>query len=96
MYDDEARDAAMDMPYDDIDARTAYGGDVDSRTAYGAGADIDARTAYGGGGGSPIDGSGSTSGAEDAVVPRGAAMGMGMNVLGKPIVTNNFVTKLYQ
>lgn len=79
MYDDEARDAAMDMPYDDLDARTAYGG---------------------GGGGSPIDGSGSTSGAEDGLAaPPGGTMGMvggTMNVLGKPIVTNNFVTKLYQ
>ncbi len=64
---------------------------------------------------SPIDGSGSTSGAEDSVnygssstlqesraggssTSGGLPLGMAgsMNVLGKPMATNNFVTKLYQ
>ncbi|CAA7265168.1 unnamed protein product [Cyclocybe aegerita] len=46
------------------------------------------------GGGSPVDGSGSTSGAEDSFGMIG--MGGSMNILGKPMATNNFVTKLYQ
>jgi hypothetical protein len=66
---------------------------------------------------SPIDGSGSNSGAEDGLgyvgsnsgalgdgsrggstSAGGLGMGMGgsMNILGKPMATNNFVTKLYQ
>lgn len=69
---------------------------------------------------SPIDGSGSTSGAEDSIVYGGSStpgglqdsarpgggsassggmpLGMAgsMNILGKPMATNNFVTKLYQ
>ena len=52
------------------------------------------------GNGSPVDGSGSTSGAEDTFSPGGGGgmLGMGgsMNILGKPLATNNFVTKLYQ
>jgi hypothetical protein len=62
---------------------------------------------------SPIDGSGSTSGAEDGIAYPNSTLqdssrpGMGsggmplgmagsMNILGKPMATNNFVTKLYQ
>ncbi|KXN91101.1 Heat shock factor protein [Leucoagaricus sp. SymC.cos] len=64
---------------------------------------------------SPIDGSGSNSGAEDGLAYGGSStpgglgdsrgtgaggmpMGMAgsMNILGKPMATNNFVTKLYQ
>lgn len=67
---------------------------------------------------SPIDGSGSNSGAEDGLAyggtstpgglgesGRGSGTGSGglplgmagsMNILGKPMATNNFVTKLYQ
>lgn len=59
-----------------------------------------------GGGGSPIDGS--TSGGEESVGANGPhptlgignlsgmAVGGTMNILGKPMATNNFVTKLYQ
>jgi hypothetical protein len=68
MYDDESRDAAMELTSAVDRPGTASG--------------------------SPVDGSGSASGAEDS-------FGMGimtgtMNVLGKPLATNNFVTKLYQ
>lgn len=84
---DEARDTAMEMN--------------------GGGAYDDGTSAYGavGGGGSPVDGSGSTSGAEDVLGagPNGLVgmQGLGgmagsMNILGKPMATNNFVTKLYQ
>lgn len=84
MYD-EARDAAMELAsqggYEDMEMRAAYGG------------------------GSPVDGSGSTSGGEEAHGGPSAGGHMGgmplgiggsMNVLGKPMATNNFVTKLYQ
>ncbi|RDB18526.1 Heat shock factor protein [Hypsizygus marmoreus] len=80
MYD-EARDAAMELASQPYD-------------------DIPA-----GYGGSPVDGSGSNSGGEDASTQsvgagqmQGMGMGMGgsMNILGKPMATNNFVTKLYQ
>lgn len=83
---DEARDTAMEM----------NGGAYDDGGAYGA---------VSGGGGSPVDGSGSTSGAEDVLGagPNGliglqglGGMAGGMNILGKPMATNNFVTKLYQ
>jgi len=52
-----------------------------------------------GGGGSPVDGS--TSGQEEAFGMGGvggASGGMGgsMGIIGKPMATNNFVTKLYQ
>lgn len=86
MYD-EARDSAMELTsqagYDDMEMRAFAGGND----------------------GSPIDGS--TSSGEDALggVAGGHGMGMGlgmggvggtMNILGKPMATNNFVTKLYQ
>lgn len=100
MYD-EQRDEAMDLAsgaggagYDDLEMRSTYPG------------------SGGAGGGSPIDGSGSTSGGEDVLGtgPGGSgtggmnmSLGMGaagvggsMNILGKPMATNNFVTKLYQ
>ncbi|RXW12769.1 hypothetical protein EST38_g13085 [Candolleomyces aberdarensis] len=81
-----SRETPMDLAsYDDMDMRTAYGSSTN-------------------GGGSPIEGSGNTSGAEDALNGSGSAqlsmalgaVGGSMNVLGKPIATNNFVTKLYQ
>jgi hypothetical protein len=87
---DESREAAMDLAsqaggYDDLEMRNVYG------------------VGAGGSGGSPVDGSGSGSG-DDATALAGMPMGMGgtmtvaggMNVLGKPMATNNFVTKLYQ
>ncbi|PPQ86544.1 hypothetical protein CVT25_007202 [Psilocybe cyanescens] len=97
MYDDESRDSAMELAsaasYDDLEVRTAYGGSsAPSSVTGGSGA--------GGGGsggnGSPIDGSGSTSGAEESFGIIGGGVGGTMNILGKPIATNNFVTKLYQ
>jgi len=55
----------------------------------------------GGGRGSPVDGSG--SGGEDGMLcgmgnpsAIGLGVGSGINILGKPMATNNFVTKLYQ
>ena len=46
----------------------------------------------------PRQDSGSNSGAEDALgaPPMSGGVGGSMNVLGKPMATNNFVTKLYQ
>lgn len=86
-FDDAAsRETPMDLAsYDEMDMRTAYGSSTN-------------------GGGSPIEGSGNNSGAEDALNGSGSAqlsmalgaVGGSMNVLGKPIATNNFVTKLYQ
>ena len=90
---DETRETPMDLAsqpggYDDMDMRNAYG------------------VGTGGGGGSPVDGSGSGSGddAMGAAAMTGMPLGMtgsmsvagGMNILGKPMATNNFVTKLYQ
>ncbi|KIM39649.1 hypothetical protein M413DRAFT_19764 [Hebeloma cylindrosporum] len=71
MYDDESRDAAMELTSAVDRPGTASG--------------------------SPVDGSGSTSGAEDSF-GMGIMSGVGgtMNILGKPLATNNFVTKLYQ
>lgn len=84
MYD-EARDAAMELA---------------SQSGY---EDMEMRAAYGGSGGSPVDGSGSTSGGEEALGGAGGhiggmplGIGGSMNILGKPMATNNFVTKLYQ
>lgn len=79
---DDSRDAAMDLgSYDDL---APYGSSTN-------------------GGTSPVDGSGNTSGAEDALsassqpqLGLGGGVGGSMNVLGKPMPTNNFVTKLYQ
>jgi hypothetical protein len=84
-------DASMDMSYaDDMGYASASAGG-------GLG---------GGGGGSPVEGSMSGDGGEDQPMSLGlssgangagvAGMGSGMNVLGKPMGTNNFVTKLYQ
>ncbi|KAF4610839.1 hypothetical protein D9613_007181 [Agrocybe pediades] len=90
MYEDESRDAAMELvsasSYDDLEVRTAYGGSMSAGAGGGPGS---------GGAGSPVDGSGSTSGAEDAFGVMGGVGGT-MNILGKPLATNNFVTKLYQ
>jgi len=85
MYDDEARDAAMDLP------------GTSNPNAGGSGT------------GSPVDGSGSASGGEDTFGGGGMGGGLGsggmggmggmggsMGILGKPLPTNNFVTKLYQ
>ena len=56
-----------------------------------------AGTSTGGGGGSPVEGS--VSGGEDGVLlgsTLGVPGGPTLNILGKPLATNNFVTKLYQ
>ena len=87
MYDDEARDAAMELAsavsYDDLDSRTPYG----AQAAPSVGTNSV-------GNGSPVDGSGSASGEDSFNVMQG--VGGSMTVLGKPLATNNFVTKLYQ
>lgn len=99
MYDDESRDAAMELassgPYDDMDVRAAAYGPSGAASAAVSGG---AAGGTGGSGGSPVDGSGSTSGAEDSFGMMGSGGGVGgtMNILGKPLATNNFVTKLYQ
>ncbi|KDR80898.1 hypothetical protein GALMADRAFT_207831 [Galerina marginata CBS 339.88] len=97
MYDDESRDAAMELAsaasYDDLEVRTAYGG---SSTAGSIGGGSTGAGGGSGGGGSPVDGSGSTSGAEDSFGMMVGGVGGTMNILGKPLATNNFVTKLYQ
>lgn len=84
MYD-ESRDAAMELA---------------SQSGY---EDMEMRAAYGAGGGSPVDGGGSASGGEEALGGAGGhiggmplGIGGSMNILGKPMATNNFVTKLYQ
>jgi len=121
LYDDEARDAAMELAssYDDMEVRTAYGvvgmgihAHTHGLGHHGLGHGISGMNFGGSGGagmgsgtagnGSPVDGSGSTSGAEDTFSAGGGGgggiLGMGgsMNILGKPLATNNFVTKLYQ
>jgi len=58
-----------------------------------------ASTSAGGGGNSPVEGS--ISGAEEGLPGQstgsaGGGMGATMGVIGKPMATNNFVTKLYQ
>jgi hypothetical protein len=60
-----------------------------------------ASTSTGGGGNSPIDGSpSSTEGGlpcpTQSTGSVGGGMGATMGVIGKPMATNNFVTKLYQ
>ena len=122
LYDDEARDAAMELasPYDDMEVRSAYsvvGMGIGHAHSHGPLATHAHHPLHGGmsgmnfgnggmgsgnaGNGSPVDGSGSTSGAEDSFgggAGAGGVLGMGssMNILGKPLATNNFVTKLYQ
>lgn len=90
MYEDEARDAAMELTsavsYDELEVRTPYGG-------AGAGGGIGTGS---GGNGSPVDGSGSASGEDSFAMMGAGGVGGTMNVLGKPLATNNFVTKLYQ
>ncbi|KAG6849473.1 hypothetical protein H0H93_008142 [Arthromyces matolae] len=85
LYDDSS-DAQMDLAssqsYDDIDMR--YTPNSASAT-----------TANG----SPVDPSDPNSGGEaDSGITMGTISGIGgtMNILGKPMATNNFVTKLYQ
>lgn len=80
-----------EVPLDEA-RETAMDMGYDDFTPYGASTN---------GGGSPVDGSGNTSGAEDTLNGPGSgqmSLGVGgsMNVLGKPMATNNFVTKLYQ
>lgn len=116
LYDDEARDAAMELssPYDDMEVRSSYGvvgmgighshalGTHAHHALHGISGINFANGGLGSGkagNGSPVDGSGSTSGAEDSLVAGGAgglAMGSSMNIIGKPLSSNNFVTKLYQ
>lgn len=77
---DHANGAMDTSPYDEVEM--SYGG-------------LDAE-------GSPIDGSNSGGEQDDQLKPLdghiggGGHAGTSMNVLGKPIGTNNFVTKLYQ
>ncbi|KAG6868056.1 hypothetical protein C0993_007915 [Termitomyces sp. T159_Od127] len=79
---DEARDAPMEL------ASSQPYDDIDMRYS---------SSAAGTANGSPIEGSDGTSGAEtDAGALGVSAVGGSMNVLGKPLATNNFVTKLYQ
>ena len=114
LYDDEARDAAMELasPYEDMEVRSSY-------SVVGMGIGHTHSLAHGhhglhgisamnfgsgnlgsgkAGNGSPVDGSGSTSGAEDSLAGTGGGLAMGgsMNIIGKPLASNNFVTKLYQ
>lgn len=113
LYDDEARDAAMELasPYDDMEVRSSYGvvgmGIGHSHLAthghhalHGISGINFANGGLGSGkagNGSPVDGSGSTSGAEDSLgTAGGMTMGGSMNIIGKPLASNNFVTKLYQ
>jgi hypothetical protein len=116
LYDDEARDAAMELasPYDDMEVRSSYGvvgmgighSHLATHPHHGLHGISGINFANGGlgsgkaGNGSPVDGSGSTSGAEDSLGGPGAAgalaMGGSMNIIGKPLASNNFVTKLYQ
>jgi hypothetical protein len=118
LYDDEARDAAMELasPYDDMEVRSPYGvvgmgiGHTHTLATHGHhGLHGISGINFGNGGlgsgkagnGSPVDGSGSTSGAEDSLgggagAAGGMAMGGSMNIIGKPLASNNFVTKLYQ
>ena len=116
LYDDEARDAAMELasPYDDIEVRNPYGvvgmgisaghhshshGGLGAHALHGMSFSSGGMGSGNAGNGSPVDGSGSTSGAEDSFGGgTGGMLGMAgsMNVLGKPLATNNFVTKLYQ
>jgi len=84
----------MEIPYEDMSPYSGGGGG-------GGGANS---------GGSPIDGSPSVDGSEDHSTGLGLTTGPGpgpsglgagpsvggMGVLGKPMGTNNFVTKLYQ
>lgn len=116
LYDDEARDAAMELasPYDDMEVRSSYGvvGMGISSHSHSLGHGHHGLHGISGisfsngglgsgkaGNGSPVDGSGSTSGAEDlggGAGSGGMTMGGSMNIIGKPLASNNFVTKLYQ
>ena len=118
LYDDEARDAAMELasPYDDMEVRSSYTvvgmgmGHTHTLGTHGhhalhgiSGMNFGNGNLGSGkaGNGSPVDGSGSTSGAEDSLgggpgAAGGMAMGGSMNIIGKPLASNNFVTKLYQ
>ncbi|KAG9227434.1 hypothetical protein CCMSSC00406_0000920 [Pleurotus cornucopiae] len=91
---DEVYDDSMDTT---TPGSTAYDDGMDMRYTPGPGT--------GTGNASPVDGSGSggeddngggTSGRVRSGEGGGLAMGLNMNVLGKPMATNNFVTKLYQ
>ncbi|KAG6909803.1 hypothetical protein DXG01_015296 [Tephrocybe rancida] len=86
LYDD-AHDAPMDLaptaPYDDIDMR--YAADTPAPSSAGPTAN-----------GSPVDGSDTGEPDIAGSGPPGGGVGGTMNVLGKPLATNNFVTKLYQ
>lgn len=105
MYDDEARDAAMELAdgaaYEEMEVRTAYrGAERDRDVKGGIVSNGNGGAGDGDSGGSADDGTGSPSGAEDSFGVGGMMGTMGggamMNILGKPLATNNFVTKLYQ
>ena len=103
-------------PYDDMEVRSPYGvvgmgightHTLGTHSHHGLHGISGINFANGGmgsgkaGNGSPVDGSGSTSGAEDSLVggagsAGGLSMGGSINIIGKPIASNNFVTKLYQ
>ncbi|KAG5652808.1 hypothetical protein H0H81_003577 [Sphagnurus paluster] len=92
MYDD-SRDAPMDLaapPYDDIDMR--YPSPTSTAHANGTASPVDPSTSAGSSGEDHPQGPPSQIG-----VPIAGLSGVGgsMNVLGKPMATNNFVTKLY-
>jgi hypothetical protein len=89
----------LEEPYDDASMDMGY----EEMCSYPNGPN-----ANGVGGGSPVDGDVSVDGGDDQNLGIGAGsgstlvnghtggMGGGINVLGKPMGTNNFVTKLYQ
>ena len=90
LYDDEARDAPMELAdaasYDFASAKHGPLSVVVDSSANGTGS---------AGGTSPVEGSNSPDDPYGTTA-NGNAMGSSMNVLGKPLATNNFVTKLYQ
>ncbi|KAG6829725.1 hypothetical protein H0H92_003684 [Tricholoma furcatifolium] len=81
---DESRDAPMELAssqsYDDIDMRYPSSSTTTAN-------------------GSPVDGSDANSGGEadpNAAISSITGVSSSMNMLGKPLAANNFVTKLYQ
>jgi hypothetical protein len=102
MYDDGG-DAAMDLggnsAYDDMDSMSSIrapfgtgnthdGSPVEGSGNNSGGEDAMGNSTPGGGSSAP------STGQMGAINPGG--VGGSMSVLGKPIATNNFVTKLYQ
>jgi hypothetical protein len=80
------------------------GGSYDDMGGYGGGSASVGGASTGGGGGSPVDIS-PVDGSDEGMngmgnlgvgVGLGTGVGGTMNILGKTMATNNFVTKLYQ